>query len=279
MLWKIAADSSCDLPMGMDCAQSVSFVTVPLKLLVDGREFVDDGKLDVREMMAAMHAFKGASTSACPSPGDWEAEFESADCTIAITMTSALSGTYNSARVAKDAVLERHPEKKIHVIDTRSTSGSLILMAKKVNDLIASGLSFEEVVRRAEEYNRGSTILFTLATFDNLVKTGRMSRIAGMLASNLGIRAVARNTEEGKISVLHKARGESRILSYLVDKAGKLKDLAHKPVVITHCFNENAASKLKAMLEAAYEGIQVMILPTRGLTSFYADDQGILLCI
>lgn len=277
MTWKIVADSSCDLQEGLLCVPEVSFSIVPLKIRVGEREFVDDPSLDVAEMMRALADYQGPSSSACPSPEEWAAEFETADNTIVIAMTSALSGTYNSALVARDMVLEKHPEKKIHVIDTRSTGGHMVLLARKVNQLIAMGLSFEEVCEEADAYNQQTHLLFALASFDNLVKNGRMNKVVGLLASKLNMRAVGIASEKGELSLLHKTRGEARCITLLLEELASRKDLTGKPVVITHCQNPVGAKLLRLRIEEQWPGVEVTVLATHGLTSYYAQHQGLLI--
>ena len=150
MNWKIAVDSSSDLQEGMDCAPGVSLSIVPLTIQVDGMSFVDAPGLDIRSMMDAMRATSGATSSACPSPDAWASVFEEADYTFAITISSNLSGAYNSAMIARDIVMEKYPDKKIAVIDSYATSGQMILLAYKINELIAEGLSFEEIIHAVE---------------------------------------------------------------------------------------------------------------------------------
>lgn len=277
MTWNIVADSSCDLTESIECTEDVEFATVPLKIIVDGKEFVDDQTLDVSEMMAAMDSFKGASSTACPSPEEWAEQFRKADCSVAVTITSGLSGTYNSAVVGKNMVLEQNPEKKIHVIDTKSTAGCMTLVAKRINTLIAAGNSFEQVVDKAEAYCSQLMILFSLSSFDNLMKTGRMSKLAGMLAGILSIRAVAKNNSEGKIDVIQKCRGEAKAIAYMVDMLGKVKPMENLPVIVSHCGNMPGAKRLKFLIEQAYSGCQVTIQACRGLTSFYAEKGGLLI--
>ena len=78
---------------------------MPLKIRVGDREFVDNSALDVDAMMDAMHNYNGASTTACPSPEEWAEKFMQADNVLAITISSSLSGSYNSAMVAREMVL------------------------------------------------------------------------------------------------------------------------------------------------------------------------------
>ena len=126
MSWIIVSDSSCELRSLENPAPDLSFATVPLKIRVGDREFVDNSALDVDAMIDAMHNYNGASTTACPSPEEWAEKFMQADNVLAITISSNLSGSYNSAMVAREMVLESHPEKRIHVLDSLSTGGEIL---------------------------------------------------------------------------------------------------------------------------------------------------------
>ena len=153
MSWMIVSDSSCELRTLSNAAPGVAFSTVPLKIRVGEREFVDNAALDVDSMIEAMHNFNGASTTACPSPEEWAEKFLMADQVLAVTISSNLSGSYNSAMVARDMVLENHPEKKIHVLDTLSTGGEMTLAIWKANDLIAQAQAkFKEMRKASNDY-------------------------------------------------------------------------------------------------------------------------------
>ena len=274
--WRIIADSSCDLNIEGFESPAVGFNTVPLKIIVGENEFVDTPS-NVNDMLIALKKHKGPSSSACPSPFDFAEEFKKAKNSIAITVTSALSGTYNSALQATKMVIEEFPEKMIHVIDSRATSGTMILLANKLKELIECGLPFDEVVEQIEKYNSSLKLLFSLTTFDNLVKNGRMSRTAGVLATALGIRAVAVNSEQGTIEVLEKHRGEPRAIEAMVKLMSKFKDMTDNPVVISHCNNIDGANNLKKVIESTYKVKEISIVECKCLTSFYAGDRGLLL--
>jgi DegV family protein with EDD domain len=277
MKWKIVADSSCDLADHQLSEENIEFKIAPLKIIVGNNEYVDDNSLDVNEMLNDMAHYKGASTSACPSIGDFIEEFKTAENVFAVVMTSGLSGTYNSACQAKRVIQEEFPNKNIHVIDTKATSGNLIIISKKIKELINLGLEFEEIKSQIDEYNKQLRLLFSLSNFDNLVKNGRMSKIAGIIASTLGIRAVAEaTTETGEIKVVEKPRGETNALNRLTAVMGIQKNMNDASVVISHCQNLNAANILKDLIEKTYKIKDITIVPMRGLTSFYAQKQGII---
>lgn len=275
MTWKIAVDSSSDLHEGMACAPGVSLSVVPLTVQVDGVSYVDAPGLDIRQMMQALQAASGPSGSACPSPDAWASVFEQADCTIAITISSNLSGAYNAAVVARDLVMEKYPDKKIAILDSYSTSGQMILLAERVNALIAAGLSFEEIIAQVEEYNKTLHIFFTLSSFDNLAKNGRMPKLVGVLAKKLKMRIIG-TADDGRIAVVHKCRGEQSTLMTLLADMKNSCDLSTRHVVITHCFNQKLALTFQHLLEREAPGVRVTIRTTHALTSYYAEDSGLI---
>lgn len=277
MNWKIAVDSSSDLHEGMECAPGVSLSIVPLTIEIDGVNFVDEPGMDVRTMMDTMRTASGSTSSSCPSPAAWVKAFEQADCTFAITISSGLSGSYNAAMVARDLVMDEHPEKKIAVIDSCATSGQMILLAQKINSLIAQGLPFEQIIHQVEDYNQTLHIYYTLCSFDNLARNGRMPKLVGALAKKLGMRLIG-TSDHGKISIAHKCRGDRNTLLALVKDMKDSCDLNQRHVIITHCFNLKLALTLQKLLEAQAPGVRVTILPTHGLTSYYAEEQGMIVC-
>lgn len=275
MSWMIVSDSSCELRSLPDAASGVGFATVPLKIRVGDREFVDNAMLDIPSMMEEMRNYNGASTTACPSPEEWAEKFLLGDNVIAIAISSSLSGSYNSAMIAKEMVLENHPYKKIHIIDSLSTGGEMALAILKANELIAQGLDFDTVVKELEVYYAPRQVLFALSCFDNLVKNGRLNRVVGFVAGKMGMRLVGRGSEDGKLEMLHKTRGETRTLAFILEEMDR-RGYNGTPVVISHCFNPVAAGLLKNGIENKWHGAQVHILPCSGLTSFYAQEGGII---
>lgn len=275
--WRIIADSSSDLLVPMVEDDIVKFSTVPLKVLVDQTEYVDDSQVNVADMIAHLKSFKGPSSSACPSIEEFAAEMRKNDYTIVITITSGLSGTYNCALMARDMVLEESPDKKIFVLDSHSTSSTMILDVYKTKELIAQGLEFEQVVEELERYNKNLDLLFVLASYDTLIKNGRMSAVAGLVAKALNIRAIATNSDTGTIEVIKKTQGETNALKTIAEMIGQRKDITGLPVVITHCFNPKAANTLKDHILQLYKPSEVKILPMKALTGYYAGEYGLII--
>ncbi len=278
MTWNIVSDSSCDLLMKDFQNDLVRFETVPLKLLVGEREFVDNDDLMVPEMLAAMAEEKTASSTACPSPVDFADAFSQGDQTICFTISSNLSGTYNAAVMGREMVLEEHPEKKICIIDSKSTAGAMILLIRKTCAMIREnpGIDFEELCAQLRLYQAAQRTCFTLENFDNLIKNGRMRPLVGTLLHSLGIHVIAVATLQGTISVAGKARGEAKTYQALTALMKDSKDCTDTEVVICHCENQIGAQRLKEQILAELPVKSVDIVPCRGLTSFYAMEKGLI---
>lgn len=279
MIWNIVSDSSCDLRTSDFSGESVRFQLVPLKIQVGEREFVDNDDLYVPEMLAAMREESSAASSACPSPGDFAKAFEAGDCTLCFTISGNLSGTYNSAVMAREMVLEEHPEKKICIIDSRATAGAMILLIRKTKEIVEENpdVDFDELCSMLRIYQASLRTCFTLECFDNLIKNGRMRPLVGTLLHTLGIHVTAVATPQGTIQVVGKARGEIKTYKALADIMRESKDCTGAEVFISHCENATGAQRLKEQIMAELPVKSVEIVSCRGLTSFYAMEKGLII--
>ena len=276
MTWNIVADSSCDLKTSDIQSQQLHFEVVPLKIIIGEDEYIDDGNLSIPQLLRDMDACKTGSSTACPSPEDFKRAFETADCTICVTISSQLSGTYNAAVRGRDMVLEEYPDKQICVIDSKGASGMLALIVLRAQQLIEAGKDFEEVCAALREYQASLRIAFTLSNFGNLIKAGRMSPFIGSVLTGLGIHVIADATPQGTIHVAGKARGESKTIKHIVHMMAEAKDVTGLPVLIAHCENLAGAMKLKQAILAELPVADVTLLNCKGLCTFYAMEKGLI---
>lgn len=278
MIWNIVSDSSCDLRTSAFHSDRVLFHSVPLRIQVGDQEFVDNDDLLVPEMLRAMAAEKSASSSACPSPADFAKAFEAGDCTVCFTISSNLSGTYNSAIMARDMVLEEYPEKRVCVIDSRATAGAMVLLIRRAKELMEADETgdFDGICAQLRLYQAALRTCFTLENFDNLIKNGRMRPLVGTLLHSLGIHVIADATPQGTIHVADKARGEAKTFRSITALMRASKECDGAEVVISHCENLEGAMKLKQQILEDLPVKQVEIISCRGLTSFYAMEKGLI---
>ncbi len=269
---RIVADSSCDL----HALDTPEFVTVPLCVYTDERSFIDDDNLNVTEMLDYLAAYKGRSYTSCPPVDAWLQAFEGAEEIFVMTVTSGLSGSYNSAMNAADMYREEHPEAKISVIDSLSTGAEEIVALMKLTELIRKNHSFEETDRLIREYMKHTRLFFSFSSLHNLVQNGRVSKAAAAAMCLLNLRVIGTASEEGKISVTGKARGNRKAVKALLEdmkKAGYTGGRA----VITHVENEELALLLKNTVTNEFPQAVIDIFSARGLCSYYMERNGIVI--
>lgn len=276
MTWNIVLDSSCDL-MPQHAFKNAEIKIAPLTIRVGDKEFVDDETIDVPMLLDAMDKEKTASSTSCPSVNSFYENFVTADNVICICITSNLSGTYNVAVQAAEMVKEEYPDKNIHVVNSWSTAGEMVLIARKADQLIGEGLPFAEIVEKLEKYTQEVRLVFTLEKFDNLIKAGRMKPLVGKVVAALGIHLVAQASEDGRVELMFKVRGDDKTLEKMVDYMNEQKDMTGKPVVISHCNNHKAVEKITALIKEKCHTDDITVNHCKGLTSFYAMEKGLLI--
>jgi len=276
MNYLIVADSSADLATSTKTFNNADFSSVPLKIITSENEYVDDANLNVEKMVSELQHYKGRSSSSCPNPSDWLEAFGDAERVFCITITSGLSGSCNSATMAKEEYESAHPDRKVFVIDSLSTGPEMALIIDKLAALISENLSFEDICHKIKNYQENTGLIFMLESMKNLANNGRVSPLVAKLAGILGIRVIGKASDVGTLEQLEKCRGEAKALPAIVDQ---MVGLGYKGgrVKIAHCLNENAASKLKSLVKQEYSNAEIEIYPCRGLCSFYAERGGLLI--
>lgn len=268
---KIVSDSSSDLLM----LDNIEFASSPMKIITAKREFVDDENLNVDGMANFFNEYKERSQTSCPNPADWLDAFGDADDIICVTITSALSGSYNSACTAKELYEAENEGKRVFVLDTLSAGPEITLIVRKLEALVKSGMAYEGVCDKIQEYTKRTGLVFMLKSLKNFAANGRVSPLVAKLVGFAGICIVGKASDEGTLEPTHKCRGENRSLETLINYLKEL-GLKNGKVSIGHCQNEGAATKLKQMIESTFEKAQVEIHKLRGLCSFYAEKGGLL---
>ncbi len=268
---KIVADTSCDL----FTLTHTEFACAPMKIITAAREFVDDTALNVAEMVEYLDHYKGKSSSSCPNPNDWLEAFGDADDIFCVTITSGLSGSYNSACAAKQTYESEHPGKRVFVIDTLSAGPEMTLVVEKLEEYVKQNTPYEEICDGITQYLTKTGLVFMLKSLKTFANNGRVSPVVAKLVGIAGICIVGKASEEGTLAPMHKCRGERRSLETLVSDLAAEGFRAGK-ISIGHCQNEEAALQLKEMILAEYKDAAVEIHPFRGLCSFYAEKGGVL---
>ena len=275
MAYKIIGDSCTDLPPYLK--KDEHFKLVPLTLIVEDVSIVDDESFDQKDFLRRVKESPHSPKSACPSPDDYMKEFDFEGDIYVITLSSVLSGSYNSAELAKRLYLEDHPDKKIEIIDSRSASVAQTLIAMKIKELVQEGHIFESILEKITSFRNELKTKFVLESLDTLRKNGRLTNIQAIIASALNIKPVMAATAEGAITKLDQARGIGRALITMAKLIEKdVMKPQEKVLAISHCNNYERAVFVKEEIAKRVPFKDYLIVDTAGVSSMYASDGGII---
>ena len=279
MSYQILIDSCGDLSQGM--RKNPKIVTVPLRIQVGEKEYIDDEKMNCKEMLENIAFSQCMPLSACPSPSQYvDACDKEADRIYIITGSSALSGSYNSACLAKKMWKEEEKGKsgqRICVVDSRNASAGEMLIARQIIQWENKGIPMENIIERIQVYVKKMMTRFVLEDLTMLERSGRLTGLKAKLADTFHICPVLCSTKEGTRSQTGQARGMKRALSLMIRQiveGGKENEIT--ALVISHCFQEQMALEVKRKLRKIFPNISISMVETGGIASMYAGRGGII---
>lgn len=276
MSYRIVGDSCTDLPIELKNDENIRLV--PLTMQIEDEVIVDDYTFDQAAFLRKMANSKECPKSSCPSPEAYMNAFEGADDIYVITLSSRLSGSYNSAELAKKLYLEEHPNKNIEIIDSKSASVGQVLILLKIKELIEKGAKFTEVAEKVNAFRDSMQTKFVLETLDTLRKNGRLSNLSAVICSALNIKPIMA-ASDGTIVKLDQARGVERALLKMVKYIEEdVKDAKNKILGISHCNNYERALFVRDEIMKRIPFERCFISDTAGIASLYANDGGIIVC-
>lgn len=281
---KIITDTSSDI--SFEEQKEFDIHMIPFKMIVGGKEFVDDMDLDYGALQSALEnspkkAAKGECilSTSCPAPADFLEAYEEYNDhdIIVLTISNILSGSYNSANLAMDMYKEKYPEKKIAVINTKSDSAGPALVTYRAVEAVREGRGFEEIVADLTDYVETLEVFVILERLDNVIKTGRLSRGKGKIASALNIVPLMVG-DHGELIIHSVQRGIKKTMNRFIERVGELcEDTKGKKIVITHTHGEKNYSYIVKQLEEKYDFAEIIVRPTRGISMCYTDIGGMVL--
>lgn len=278
MTYKIIGDSCLDLTQEM--RKDSHFQIVPLVLQVGDYHVVDDDTFDQAAFLKAVREHSECPKTACPSPEQFKKAYECEEENIfVLTLSEHLSGSYNSAVLAKNLYEEEHGHKNIFVMSSDSASSGEVKQAMYIQQWCEEGYSFEEVCARATALKEKMKTYFVLETLDFLRKNGRLNGLQAFFATTLNIKPVM-GADHGVIIKLDQARGIAKALNRMIEiaikEAGTTED---KVLVIAHCNNRKRAEQVKEVASARAVFKEIVITETAGVATVYAGDGGIILAL
>lgn len=273
---QLIADSCCDVTPAMKRLLGLSIAS--LNITVGEEHYRDDESLNTLALIAKMKACKTPPTTACPTPEEYAALMRQERESFVITLSSKLSGSYNAACVGRQLALEENPDLRIHVFDSESAAAGETRIALFLRDLIDAGMDFDSIVEKTTAFIATMKTHFVLEDLSHLVKNGRISKAAGLLGTMLNIRPIMGENGHGEIIPLEKVRGTANAMRRLVEiVASETSQAAGLTLVLSYCNRLERAQELKKMFLSQCSAIkEVIMVPTNGISTVYADDGGIV---
>ncbi len=252
MSYILASDATLDLPL--DLVEKYHIAVVPMAFNLDGQEILhypDERNMSIESFYEALKQGKTASTSQI-NPATYVEFFtpvlEKGEDILYVCFTSGLSGTYQSALIAKDMLSEDFPERTIYVIDSLCASAGLGYFMNLVGQKKDAGFTLEELKDWVVENRTRLAHWFTVDDLFHLQKGGRLSLAEAMLGSALKIKPIISVDGEGKLYVENKVRGNKKSVEYMIAKINDTMDENERTVFIGHGDAEERALELKEKL-------------------------------
>lgn len=277
MRYKIVMDSCGEIPE--EYKKDERFVSVPLGLEVGDYCIQDDENFNQAEFLQKVADYPKCPRSSCPSPERYmDAYACEAERIYVVTLSAQLSGSHNSACLACSLYREKYGEKQIHVVDSQSASCGETQIALKIMELEEQGLSFEEVVEQTEQFRDEMRTYFVLDNLETLRKNGRLSRVKAVVASTLSIKPIMAG-DGGTIVQRGQCIGIKKALGKMAEMAADTPDAAKRRLMITHCNAPERAELVKRLVLAKTAFRECIIMDTRGVSSMYANDGGVIVTV
>ncbi|WP_270182847.1 DegV family protein [Alkalihalobacillus sp. CinArs1] len=278
MAIRIITDSSIDFPEEM--LADLNVTVVPLNLLFGEKEYKAGVDIDTPTFYQKLKQAKELPKSSAPSPQDFLTKFEQSepeDKILVISLSKALSTTYENAVLAKQMFHEEHPDRDVEVINSKTASSGLGIIVCHAAEMAQNGESFEDIVRETEMYTDETLTMFLLDTLENVIKGGRLDRVKGTIASALNIKLLMRAGDDGSLEVLDKVRGNKRAIRQFIQKVGEYgHNLEDKVVAIAHSNCEDKARALMEQIQERYKFKRVVLSTMGPLIGTYAGEGGLL---
>lgn len=273
---KIVVDSGIDFNEEL-VGDNGEMGVIPFKITVDENEFIDK-KLNTNILIEKMKESKNKILTACPSPNDFLAAYKECKNTFVVTISSKLSGSYNSAMVAKELIMESLPDYNVHIFDSKSASAGQTLVVLKVKQLMKEKLPYAQIVEKTNQYIDNMKTFFVLESLDNLAKNGRISNLKALIGSIIHIVPIMGENGNGEIVLKEQVRGRKRAFDRLIDIVGESNiDFKNTVLSITHVNAKEKAEKIKEEIQKKYSFKDVLIFNAGGISTVYADNGGIVI--
>ena len=256
-MYTIFTDTDCDMTPELAKKYGYKLIIMPYTLLnKEVRPYVDFEKFDGHEFYDTLRKGNLPSTSALPPQAYidyFEPEFKKGNDILYVHFSSAMSGTFNSMRLALDELKEKYPERNVYTVDTKSITIGSYLIVCEVGELYKQGKSIEEIQKWAEEEVEKFPIYFYADNLKFFAKSGRVSGFKAFMGGLIGIKPIIHVSSEGKMVSIDKGRGRQAALKKIVDYVVRLQDkIEDHKVIVAHTDCIGIADELVEMLQKQF---------------------------
>lgn len=272
---KIITDGSCDL--SHEVLNKFNINVVPLGVSFGEEHYTAGVDIDNKEFYSKMKESKELPKTFCPSPENFCKEYQcEEDKIIVIALSSKLSGTYNSASLARELYLSEHKEKDIRVIDSMTGSIGAGLLLIKAAKMISEGKDIDEIVEAIENLKEKISFYGTLETLENAIKGGRINPLAGKIIGALNFKAIVQ-IKDGVVKPIDKARGESNSIKKVANYiTSSIEDTKDKILCLMHANCPEKAHKLLSIIEKTHKFDEVYISEVGPVMGTYTSEGAVL---
>lgn len=255
MTIKIVLDSGSDIPstwIDQDIMKIVPLTVIDSNKGIEYKDYFDLSKEELYKNMREGTVYKTSQ----PSPESFytvfKEEIEKGNIVLCLTISSGISGTYQSAQIAHQTLKDEHNGDNVHIFDTKGASGGISLIAIKLQKYIDQGHSLDEVFLYTQFLIENINSLFCADDLVYLYRGGRISKATKMVTGVLDIKPAMRiNKENGKLESYDKARGETKVYKLLTKtmlEDSSKENLIDQEIYIYHSDSEEKAQKMKNII-------------------------------
>ncbi len=254
----ISACSTADLSKEYFTARNIPYICFHYEL--DGKNYQDDlyQSLSMKDFYQAMRDGAMTRTSQL-NQIEYEEFFEQflkeGKDVLHLTLSSGISGTYNSARMAAEVMKEKYPERKIYVVDSKNASSGFGLFAEKAKELQEEGMDIDTLYAWLEEHKLECHAWFFSCDLTFFIRGGRISKASGTIGNMLRICPLMQVEKDGKLVVRQKVHGKKKVIRSIVEKMEQYAENGFAydwKVFISHSDCIEDASAVKELIEQQF---------------------------
>jgi DegV family protein with EDD domain len=274
---QLMTDGGADIPASL--MEKLHIEIVPLNISLNSKQYKVSPETEFPEYYDLMRESEVLPKSSAPSPQDFYEAYKKVDKDKAILMLSiskGVSGTYQSACIGRDMLLEEEPDRQIEIINTKSASCGIALLLHEAGKKMFEDVHFSDLVSHLKGRVEKLSTVFVLKTLDNLIKGGRLDRMKGAIAKTLNIKLLLQATDVGEIDVFEKVRGSKKAMRRFIEQIGE-NTKSFDTITLAHGNDESTAKKVLSDIKERYSFKNAFLMDMGPLIATYAGEGGLVI--